>query len=127
MPHATTDAAGGFVGRDPDGHPLREEQPDDLTGVRLQLLADDDAARQLLCEFVRALDRVVIGHAEHVDAARDDGRRDLVRGRRRVTAPHGVAVHVDTHPATADRRGQMGMPGNGVGGCCGHPAKVAPA
>ena len=100
------------VGLQTDRDALVEEQADDLAGVGAQLLADDHAARQAIGELDRALDRVVIGDAQHVDARLGDRRRDLVGRRRRVAAPHRVAVHVDAHPTGRQRFAEVRMTGN---------------
>ena len=89
--------------------PLGQEQADDLAGVRPQLLADDDPARQAVGQVDRAVDRVVVGDAQHVDAALDHRPFDLVGRRRAVAAPHRVAVEVDPHPPGRDGLRQMRM------------------
>ena len=90
-----------------DGDALVEEQPDDLAGVGAQLLADDHPAREAAGQFDGALDRVVVGDAEHIDAGLGHCCGELVGRRGRVAAPHRVAVHVDTHPTRWQRLAEM--------------------
>ena len=70
----------------PNGRRSVEEQADDLAAPGAQLLADDDAARQPLGQLDRAVDRAVVGDAQHVDARLGDRLLELV-GRRRASRP----------------------------------------
>ena len=111
-----------LVGRLPHRHPVGQEQPDQLTGGRAHLLADDDPARKAPGQLDRTGDRVVVGDAQDVDAALDHCALDLVGRRRAVAAPHGVAVEVDSDPTGGDGFRQMRMSHRRRG----HPMKVPP-
>ena len=116
------DRPGAVVGRQTHRHPLGQEQPDQLAGRRSHLLADDDPAREAVGQLDRAGDRVVVGDAQHVDAALDHRPLELVGRRRAVAAPHRVAVQVDPDPSGREGFRQVGMSDRRHG----HPTKVPP-
>ena len=89
-----------------------------------QLLADDDSARQRCDELLGAADGVVIGDAEHVEAALDDRLLELVGRRRRVAAPHRVAVQVDANPPGGAWFAEMRVTGDGSGLRCRHSSRI---
>ena len=76
---------------------------------------DDHPARQPVGQLLRALDRVVVGDAQHVDARQSaTASLELVGRRRRVARPHRVAVQVDPDPAGGHRRGEVRVPSDRV-------------
>ena len=97
----------GSHGRRAERDALGEEQPDDLAGMRAQLLADHHTTRQLGRQLDCAANGVVIGDAQHVDPALHHGGGDLVGRGGGVTAPHGVTVQVDAHPTLRHWFGEM--------------------
>ena len=74
-------------------------------------------------ELLGAADGVVVGDAQHVDPALDDGLLQLVGRRRGVARPHRVAVEVDPDPARPAGRGEVRVPGDRRGLRSGHPGE----
>jgi hypothetical protein len=116
------DDPGTLDGREAHRHAIGQEQTDQLTGGRSHLLAHHDATRKMLGELDGSGDGVVVGDAEHVDAALDHRPLDLLGCRGAVAAPHRVAVHVDPDPPAGKWFGQVGMPDRRRG----HPTTVPP-
>lgn len=123
-PALLADDAGGLGGRSSHGHPLGEEQADQLALAGPHLLADHHPARQPVGELDGAGDGVVVGDAQHVDPGGDDRFGDLVGRGGAVAAPHGVAVQVDAQPAVGTRLGDVWVTRGGIGGR-GHAPTVA--
>ena len=82
------------------GDPLGQEQPDDLPGLRPDLLADDHPHRSVPGgrRFDRSPGLVMVGDADHVDPLGHCALSELVESRDGIARRHGVQVAVDPHP-----------------------------
>ena len=115
------DALAHLDGLQTPRYALGEEQPDDLTGVGLDLLANDDPAAERSLQFHPTPRGVVIGNAQHVDSAGRHRLDQLIGGGGGVTRVHGVGVQIDPHPAGRLGFGQVRMASDSLGGRLHHP------
>ena len=111
------DAAHGLLRRETMGDPLAKEEPDDLATRGANFLAHHDATPEpALDRLERASHSVVVGDAEHVDAAALDSLGELVECGHRVTRIAGVHVAVDAYLSGGRRFDEVRMQFNsGIG------------
>lgn len=84
-------------------HPSVEPETDQLPRAGVDLLADDDLARDKRRDLARRDDRVVVGDGD--DVIGPDAGRELLRSRRRVPRGVGVDMEIEAHLAARERHG----------------------